>query len=172
MTRETRKKLKKQILENYDASSLPLSSKSAQEETKKIIGANIRRLRLQKGDTMRELAEELGVSSASISDWENAKTMPKAHTIDTLCEYFVVNLEDLVTDLPEYQRAKTPKTNDIIDLKGLLSGDTRLVFDEYLLTDAEKRQLMGTISAMLDFGRVDSKTSYAVVSLDDDEKGE
>ena len=45
-----------------------------------ILGRNIRKARLKKGWTQKQLAEAIGVKHNSISDWENGKSKPYADT--------------------------------------------------------------------------------------------
>jgi len=40
------------------------------------IGAFLRELRKEKGQTQEEIAEKFGTSSQSVSRWENGKTLP------------------------------------------------------------------------------------------------
>ncbi len=42
-----------------------------------ILGRNIRKARLKKGWTQKQLAEAIGVKHNSISDWENGKIILK-----------------------------------------------------------------------------------------------
>lgn len=48
------------------------------------LGGNIRKARLAKGLTQKELAELIGVKHNSISDWENNKCSPDIDTIEAL----------------------------------------------------------------------------------------
>ena len=48
----------------------------------------IRQLRIKKGIQQKELALELGISSAAVSNWENGKSDPSGERLRKLAEYF------------------------------------------------------------------------------------
>ena len=55
------------------------------------IGAFLRDLRKEKGLTQEELAEKFGVSSRSVSRWENGNTMPELGVLVELAEFYEVD---------------------------------------------------------------------------------
>ena len=58
-----------------------------------IVAERIKTLRNEKGIGQNLLAQELGLSNASISYWENAKQEPSAQAIFKLAEYFGVSAD-------------------------------------------------------------------------------
>ena len=73
----------------------------------------VRELRRKKGIQQKELALEIGVSNATVSDWEKGKKDPKDERLRKLAEYFGVDelviLGKGVVDLTE-QYEGMPKT--------------------------------------------------------------
>lgn len=61
----------------------------------KSFGQNIKRYRLIKGWTQKQLGEKLGFSARTISDWECGNTEPAVAIIKKLCEILDVSLDDL-----------------------------------------------------------------------------
>lgn len=61
-----------------------------------IIAERLKMLRAEKGVGQNELAEQLGLSNASISYWENAKQEPSASAIFKLSQYFDVSSDYLL----------------------------------------------------------------------------
>ena len=59
------------------------------------IGKFIAELRKEKNMTQQELAEKLGVSSKSISRWENGKTLPDYSLIKDLCKTLNISINEL-----------------------------------------------------------------------------
>jgi transcriptional regulator with XRE-family HTH domain len=49
------------------------------------------RLIRRSGKTQKEIAEELGINTSSISRWLKARELPNSVTIDKLCTYFGVH---------------------------------------------------------------------------------
>lgn len=65
-----------------------------------IIGRNIRRLRIQKGISAKDLAESVGVKKSTISNYENARSVPRPETIKKIAEVLETSVE----------RIKSPNT--------------------------------------------------------------
>ena len=59
----------------------------------KIVAERIRVLRAEKGVGQNQLAQDIQVSNASISYWENAKQEPSAQAIFKLAQYFDVTAD-------------------------------------------------------------------------------
>lgn len=61
------------------------------------IGKFIAELRKEKNITQEQLAEKLGVTSKSISRWENGKTMPDVSLFEPLCKELNITINDLLS---------------------------------------------------------------------------
>ena len=59
------------------------------------IGNNITRLRREKDVTQEDFAELLGVSSQSVSRWENGVCYPDMELIPAIANYFGVSVDEL-----------------------------------------------------------------------------
>ncbi|EOH94785.1 helix-turn-helix domain-containing protein [Enterococcus pallens] len=68
------------------------------DDLKDIFGENLRRLRTLKNISTTELAHEIQVSQSTISDWENAKKMPRSGSIQKIADFFGVQKTDLLID--------------------------------------------------------------------------
>lgn len=60
------------------------------------IGNFLRDLRKEKGVTQEELAEKFGVSSRSVSRWENGNTMPELGILVELADYYSVDIREII----------------------------------------------------------------------------
>lgn len=60
------------------------------------LGANIRELRIKKGLTQEQLAYHLGVSSQTVSRWENGTTYPDIVMLPILADYFGISIDTLM----------------------------------------------------------------------------
>ncbi|MBQ4341439.1 MAG: helix-turn-helix domain-containing protein [Clostridia bacterium] len=80
----------------------------------------LRSLRIAKGITQEQLAEELGVTAQAISKWERGATMPDISLLPDLSVFFGVSIDELfgLTEEKEYERIQ----NMIWDER-LLSSD-------------------------------------------------
>lgn len=70
----------------------------ANEEMKKIFSANLRRWLVNKNKTQADLYRYLRVSSATVSDWCNAKTMPRTDKIQAIAIWLGIELSDLLEE--------------------------------------------------------------------------
>ena len=59
-------------------------------------GAFLKGLRREKGITQEQLAEELGVSSRTISRWETGNNMPDLSLLVEVAEYFDVSIPEII----------------------------------------------------------------------------
>ena len=60
------------------------------------IGAFLRDLRKEKELTQEQLAEKFGVSSRSVSRWENGNTMPDLGILVELADYYEVDIREII----------------------------------------------------------------------------
>ena len=60
------------------------------------IGANIKRLRVNKGVTQEQLGDMVGVSSQAVSKWENESALPDILTLPKLADYFGISIDELM----------------------------------------------------------------------------
>lgn len=60
------------------------------------IGENIRKLRLEKNLTQKEIADKLFVTRQCISRWEQGKTIPDISSIEKLAEIFNCNINNII----------------------------------------------------------------------------
>ena len=58
------------------------------------IGAFLAECRKQKNLTQEQLGEILGVSSKSVSRWENGKTLPDYTVLDSLCKALGISVNE------------------------------------------------------------------------------
>lgn len=60
------------------------------------IGGFLRELRKEKELTQEQLAEKLGVSSRSVSRWENGNTLPELGLLVELADYYEVDIREII----------------------------------------------------------------------------
>lgn len=60
------------------------------------LGSNIKDLRKQKGLRQEQLAEAMGVSTASVSKWETNQSFPELTLLAELADFFEVSVDTLI----------------------------------------------------------------------------
>lgn len=90
-----------------------------------IIGANMRRVRKQKGFSVQDVKECLGLASVqSVYKWEQGKCMPQADNLLKLMEYYGVGPAELLEGI---STNRSPKADGNYDLMLFNEGYERLV---------------------------------------------
>lgn len=72
----------------------------------------LKKLRLEKGITQAELAENVFVSRSAVAKWENGLGLPSGESLALLAEYFCVNEAELLSD-PETATVIINKNNTL-----------------------------------------------------------
>lgn len=69
---------------------------TAEREENMSIGNNIRQLRLNRGITQEQLAEQLHISGQAVSKWENQTALPDISCLPLLADFFGVSIDELM----------------------------------------------------------------------------
>lgn len=123
----------------------------ASSEGKATMGRNIKRYIKQNEMTAAHLAEVIGVSTATISDWSNGKTYPRIDKIEAMADFFGVSKSDLVEEPNQTSQATVTDEPVLmaahwgLDISGLPDEERSRVIDraksyiEGLIADYEDR---------------------------------
>lgn len=85
----------------------------------------IHRLRLARGITQARLAERLGVSKQSVSNWENNNIQPSVELLERLADFFAVSTDVLLGRQPDVLIDASGLTDKQITHVRLLIQDLR-----------------------------------------------
>lgn len=66
------------------------------DNVREIFRQNLNKLFEQNDVTQKALADYVGVSTASVSDWRKGKILPRLDRIDAICRFFHVERSDLL----------------------------------------------------------------------------
>ena len=87
--------------------------------SKDVFAKNLKRYMERAGKTQREMADIVGVSAPTFSDWINAKKYPRIDKIEIMADYFGILKSDLIED----KTAEEKETPTVWD--GGLSEDVK-----------------------------------------------
>lgn len=79
------------------------------------VGKFINELRKERNMTQEELAEKMGVTSKSISRWENGKTMPDISMLSPLAEFLGISVQELLN-------GRKMSKEKLLELKGTIEN--------------------------------------------------
>ncbi len=88
------------------------------------IGNKLQRARTKANFTQEQVAEALGVSRQTISNWENEKTYPDIRSVVTLSDLYNVSLDDLLKNKEE--SSMTDYVNYLEESTNTVKGKNRL----------------------------------------------
>ncbi len=83
------------------------------EELKSRVGANIARLRRERGLTQAELAERINYSDKAVSKWERSESLPDVLTLLNLAEQLGTDLNTLTGCTPEIAPIPEPEPEPV-----------------------------------------------------------
>lgn len=87
---------------------------SYEETVREVFKKNLTRLLTEKQTTQKALADYMGVSTATISDWKKGKIIPRMDKVDKLCTYFHVSRSELLgsTSDTKHDTLDSPPASD------------------------------------------------------------
>lgn len=94
-------------------------------------GIRIKKLRIDSGLSMQDLAEKVGVTKSSINMWENSNSVPKDSILIKLSQIFNVSIDYLLGN--EKMEEKVPENKRLYYIQRNLEK-----LDEQKLKQAEK----------------------------------
>jgi len=94
-------------------------------------GRRIKKLRIDSGLSMQDLADKVGVTKSSINMWENSNSVPKDNILITLSKIFNVSIDYLLGN--EKMEEKVPENKTLHYIQRNLEK-----LDEQKLKQAEK----------------------------------
>lgn len=123
-----------------------------------MLGEKLRKLREQKGQIQREVAEKIGVSQVVYNRYEKGERNPDFETLKKLADYFSVSTDYLLGRNLMAEAAGASKKNDtekllnplypktdikktVENLLYALNGNDLVFFDEIILTPDQRKLL-------------------------------
>lgn len=105
----------------------------SEKELNNIIAKNISYQLESKNKTQSDLAEYIGVSQTTVSNWCRGEKMPRMKKIDMICDYFGIKRSDLMEDKSDdfilNKRDKKQIEEIINEAKEKLTSQEGLMFD-------------------------------------------
>lgn len=74
------------------------------ENLRRIFSTNLRKYLELSHRTQADMARYMKISSATASDWVNGNKMPRSDKLQSLANWFHIELSDLLTEQPEDKR--------------------------------------------------------------------
>ena len=91
------------------------------------IGGFLRELRKERELTQEQLAEKFGVSSRSVSRWENGNTMPELGILVELADYYEVDIKEIIDGERKSELMKTEEKETMQKVADYAEAEKKLV---------------------------------------------
>ena len=91
------------------------------------IGGFLRELRKERELTQEQLAEKFGVSSRSVSRWENGNTMPELGILVELADYYEVDIKEIIDGERKSEIMKTEEKETMQKVADYAEAEKKLV---------------------------------------------
>lgn len=83
---------------------------------KEIFSRNLNRYLRLSGKSQKEVANAVGISTATFCDWTRGRVYPRMDKVQRLAEYFGVRMSDLVEDVNVTKETISSQEQEIFDL--------------------------------------------------------
>ena len=91
------------------------------------IGSFLKELRKKKELTQEQLAEKFGVSSRSVSRWENGNTMPELGILVELADYYEVDIKEIIDGERKSESMKKEEKETLQKVADYAEAEKKLV---------------------------------------------
>lgn len=113
-----------------------------------VFGTNLKKYLHLLGWEQSDLAEKLGISAASVSEWIVKGTKPRAHRLEKIAELFGITVNDLLYDF------SSPKEENLNDLVLVSKKDLAQVQETLMAKDREIEYLRQIVELQKDNTRL------------------
>ncbi|MCY7748673.1 helix-turn-helix domain-containing protein [Bacillus inaquosorum] len=79
------------------------------------LGANLKKLRNKKGLSQYQVAEKLGIGRSRYNSWENDIAKPRYEMLNKLCEFYKVEMNDLMKSADSQEEAENNLTDSQLE---------------------------------------------------------
>ena len=91
----------------------------------------------ERGVTAYRVAKETGVTTATLTSWQQGKYTPKPEKMQKIADYFGVSLAYLMTGKEETEKETKLKPKDQKDIKEILANTEQLLKQDGLMFDGD-----------------------------------
>lgn len=116
-----------------------------------VFARNLRKHMERMGKSQRDMAEIVGVSTATFSDWINGKKYPRIDKIEILADYFGILKSDLIEDKDTEE--KKQKVDVAVDIVVRLGSDQQFCDAVKMLYKLDSKQLSSVTQMLSSFFR-------------------
>lgn len=112
---------------------------------KDVLSKNLKKYITKAGKDRGQIAEELGLSYSTLTDWVNGKKYPRIDNIEKLAAYFNVSKSELIEDYEEIKKDNDALATIIVKLR--MNKELLEVVEKLVSLDKAK---LKSLSGLLD----------------------
>jgi len=106
---------------------------------KEIFASNLNYYMNEKGKSRRDVADAIGVSYFTFTDWVKGKTYPRMNMVEKLAKYFGIKISDLI-------EKKTIEENPVemaeLHFEMIMDEDISEIFADFKKLDKKQKQIV------------------------------
>lgn len=110
-------------------------------DNKNIFASNLRRYMELNGKSRKDVAEAIGVSYYTFTDWVTGKKYPRMDKVEKLAAYFGILKSDLIEEKTEEFREAQKKNDIAVDIAVRLRSDDEFLSIVCLLNEFDEEKL-------------------------------
>lgn len=115
---------------------------------KEVMAKNLQYYMNKTGKSQKELAEIVGVSTSTFSDWIKAKKYPRIDKIELLAAYFKILKSDLIEEKTEEHREMQKKNDTMTDIVLRMRTDDVFLSAVQSLYDMDRDKLSSLLALL------------------------
>ena len=108
-------------------------------DNKNIFASNLNRYMKENGKSRRDVADALGLSYYTVTDWVKGKKYPRMDKVELLANYFGISKSDLIE---EKTIENSPKEMAERHFEMVMDEDLNEIFDDFRSLDAGKKKIV------------------------------
>lgn len=106
--------------------------------SKEVMAKNLKKYMNRAGKNQKDMADIVGVSTATFSDWINAKKYPRIDKIEIMADYFGILKSDLIEEKMTGEKEKDNEILSGIIVRMRTDEDFRKLVESLYLLDSAK----------------------------------
>lgn len=115
------------------------------------IGAFLRTLRKEKNQSQEQIAERFGVSSRSVSRWENGNTMPDISIMIELADYYEVDIRELLSGERKSEQMNNELKETLVMVADYTEEEKNKILNRVFTYGATSTAAFISVLIMIDF---------------------
>ena len=110
---------------------------------RKVFASNLKYYMDLNGKSRKEVAEAIGVSYFTFTDWVNGKKFPRMDKVEKLAKYFAIKISDLIEEKSITEKIEeSPVEMAELHFEMIMDEDIAEIFEDFKKLDAKQKKII------------------------------